>query len=122
MQVIGAPIAAGLMMMDGLRGIRGWKWLFLIEGAITVLFGILFFVSALFSGRPLPYAYCMLCCGKRCSLRPHLAMVMKCDGKWLFQIEGATIILFGMLFIVSALLIKVIFSSYQPRAIDCHGL
>ncbi len=47
LQVIGAPIAAGLMMMDGLRGIRGWKWLFLIEGVITVLFGILFYVSTL---------------------------------------------------------------------------
>lgn len=75
MQVIGAPIAAGLMMMDGLRGIRGWRWLFLIEGAITVLFGILFFVSALSSGRPLPCAHCMLCGGKWRPLRPPLAMV-----------------------------------------------
>lgn len=61
--MIGAPIAAGLMMMDGLRGIRGWKWLFLIEGAITVFFGILFFVSALFSGCSWPCAHCMICDG-----------------------------------------------------------
>ena len=73
--MIGAPIAAGLMMMDGLRGIRGWRWLFLIEGAITVLFGILFFVSALFSGRPLACAHCMLCGGEWRPLRPPLAMV-----------------------------------------------
>ena len=76
MQVIGAPIAAGLMMMDGLRGIRGWKWLFLIEGAITVLFGILFFVSALPSGRSLPCAHCMMCAGQWGPLRPPLATVM----------------------------------------------
>ncbi len=44
-QVIGAPIGAALMLMDGLRGIRGWRWLFLIEGLITILFGIAFYVS-----------------------------------------------------------------------------
>lgn len=44
-QVIGAPIGAALMLMDGLRGIRGWKWLFLIEGLITMVFGIAFYVS-----------------------------------------------------------------------------
>ena len=26
LQVLGAPIGAGLIMMDGLRGIRGWRW------------------------------------------------------------------------------------------------
>ncbi|CAK0780076.1 hypothetical protein CVIRNUC_004930 [Coccomyxa viridis] len=42
-QVLGAPIGAGLIMMDGLRGIRGWRWLFLIEGLITIIFGIIFY-------------------------------------------------------------------------------
>ncbi|BDA49379.1 Putative tartrate transporter [Coccomyxa sp. Obi] len=42
-QVIGAPIGAALMLMDGLRGIRGWRWLFLIEGLITIVFGIAFY-------------------------------------------------------------------------------
>jgi MFS family permease len=44
-QVIGAPIGAALILMDGLRGIRGWRWLFMLEGIITVAFGILFYVS-----------------------------------------------------------------------------
>lgn len=44
-QVIGAPIGAALMLMDGLRDIRGWRWLFLIEGLITIVFGIAFYVS-----------------------------------------------------------------------------
>ncbi|CAL5226986.1 g9873 [Coccomyxa viridis] len=42
-QVIGAPIAAGLMLMDGIHGLRGWKWLFMLEGVATVLFGIVFY-------------------------------------------------------------------------------
>ncbi len=39
-QVIGAPLAAGLLFMDGVAGRRGWTWLFLIEGLITIVFGM----------------------------------------------------------------------------------
>ena len=47
-QVIGAPLAAGLLYMDGLGGLRGWQWLFIIEGLVTSIYGILLKV------RPLP--------------------------------------------------------------------
>lgn len=37
----GALIAAGILSnMDGMRGIRAWRWLFFIEGAITITVGI----------------------------------------------------------------------------------
>ena len=39
-QVIGAPLAAALLLMDGVGGRRGWTWLFLIEGLITMVFGV----------------------------------------------------------------------------------
>ena len=39
-QVIGAPLAAAILTMDGLGGLRGWQWLFLLEGGATVLFGV----------------------------------------------------------------------------------
>jgi MFS family permease len=38
-QVVGAPIAAVILAMDGTGGLRGWQWLFLLEGAVTVAFG-----------------------------------------------------------------------------------
>ncbi|KAL4428103.1 hypothetical protein ABPG75_002192 [Micractinium tetrahymenae] len=38
-QVLGAPLAAAILTMDGLAGLRGWQWLFLLEGAATVVFG-----------------------------------------------------------------------------------
>lgn len=38
-QVLGAPLAAAILAMDGLAGLRGWQWLFLLEGAATVVFG-----------------------------------------------------------------------------------
>ncbi|KAJ7643675.1 MFS general substrate transporter [Roridomyces roridus] len=37
----GALIAAGILSnMEGVRGIRAWRWLFFIEGAITITVGI----------------------------------------------------------------------------------
>jgi len=38
--VIGAPLAAGLLAMDGWLGIAGWQWLFIVEGVPTVLMGL----------------------------------------------------------------------------------
>lgn len=40
-QVIGAPLAAGILYMDGLGGLRGWQWLFILEGSVTAIYGIL---------------------------------------------------------------------------------
>ncbi|HEX7936968.1 MAG TPA: MFS transporter [Paraburkholderia sp.] len=37
---IGSPISALLLRMDGIAGLRGWHWLFLLEGIPTVLLGI----------------------------------------------------------------------------------
>lgn len=37
--VIGAPLSAALLGMDGILGLRGWQWLFVIEGAPAVLLG-----------------------------------------------------------------------------------
>eukprot|EP00884_Botryococcus_braunii_P015354 jgi/Botrbrau1/2501/Bobra.0226s0057.1 len=40
-QMLGAPLAAGLLMMDGRLGLRGWQWIFIIEGAITMAYSII---------------------------------------------------------------------------------
>ncbi|THV05376.1 MFS general substrate transporter [Dendrothele bispora CBS 962.96] len=41
-QGLGGLIAAGILSgMEGARGIRGWRWLFIIEGSITIAFGLL---------------------------------------------------------------------------------
>ncbi|KAK9816765.1 hypothetical protein WJX72_004884 [[Myrmecia] bisecta] len=39
-QVIGAPIAAGLLSLDGVFGLAGWQWLFVVEGMPTILLGL----------------------------------------------------------------------------------
>ena len=38
--VVGGPIAASLLSLDGTGGLHGWQWLFLCEGAPTMLAGI----------------------------------------------------------------------------------
>lgn len=35
-QCVGAAMAAGFLSMDGISGMRGWQWLFLIEGLLCV--------------------------------------------------------------------------------------
>lgn len=38
----GGLLASGLGSMDYMRGYRGWRWIFLIEGAATVVIGAIF--------------------------------------------------------------------------------
>ena len=38
--LIGSPISGALLRMDGIAGMAGWKWLFLIEGIPAVLMGL----------------------------------------------------------------------------------
>ena len=46
----GAPVATSLLELNGLFGIQGWKWMFLLEGIPTVILG--FFVLRLLTDRP----------------------------------------------------------------------
>jgi ACS family tartrate transporter-like MFS transporter len=38
--VFGGPIAGALLGMDGLSGLHGWQWLFLIEGLPAIFLGV----------------------------------------------------------------------------------
>jgi MFS transporter, ACS family, tartrate transporter len=40
LQMLGAPLAAGILLMNDIRGLRGWQWIFLIEGSTTVGFAL----------------------------------------------------------------------------------
>jgi len=38
--IIGSPVGGALMELHGLAGLRGWQWMFLVEGLVTVLIGV----------------------------------------------------------------------------------
>jgi MFS family permease len=38
---IGSPVGGALMELDGRAGLHGWQWLFLVEGLVTILVGVL---------------------------------------------------------------------------------
>lgn len=48
--IVGGPLAAQLMKLNGLWGLRGWQWLFLLEGIPSFLMG--FVVLAYMTDRP----------------------------------------------------------------------
>ncbi len=48
--IIGGPISGALLGLDGALGLRGWQWLFLLEGIPSVLVGLL--VLAVLPDRP----------------------------------------------------------------------
>ncbi len=39
--VIGGPLSGALLQMDGFFGLKGWHWLFIVEGVPAVLLGLL---------------------------------------------------------------------------------
>jgi len=39
--VVGGPVGGALMELDSALGLHGWQWMFLIEGIVTVLVGVL---------------------------------------------------------------------------------
>jgi ACS family tartrate transporter-like MFS transporter len=41
--MIGSPISGALMSLEGFAHLHGWQWLFLVEGAPTVLLGVVSF-------------------------------------------------------------------------------
>jgi MFS family permease len=48
--ILGSPAGGALMTLDGVGGLHGWQWMFLVEGLVTVLVGV--FVWLVLPSRP----------------------------------------------------------------------
>jgi ACS family tartrate transporter-like MFS transporter len=48
--IVGSPISGAILGLNGIGGLAGWQWLFLLEGIPAVLFGLI--VLALLPNRP----------------------------------------------------------------------
>src|SRR5205809_43153 len=42
--LIGGPLSGALLTLNGLFGVAGWQWLFLVEGVPAILLGIIVFI------------------------------------------------------------------------------
>ncbi len=42
--ILGPPVSAGILTFDGVLALRGWQWMFLLQGGATVVAGILAYV------------------------------------------------------------------------------
>ena len=61
--VVGLPISAVLLHLDGELGLRGWQWLFLVEGLPAVLLSGVVFLGGFFSHRLWIYALALFVTG-----------------------------------------------------------
>jgi ACS family tartrate transporter-like MFS transporter len=52
---IGSPISAHILLLDRVANLRGWQWLFLLEGAPAVLLGVLAWFILADSPRVVPW-------------------------------------------------------------------
>jgi ACS family tartrate transporter-like MFS transporter len=48
--ILGAPLSEALLTLDGVFGMAGWQWLFLVEGSPAVVLGVL--ALKVFTNRP----------------------------------------------------------------------
>ena len=48
--IIGGPLSAGLLMLDGWLGIAGWQWIFLVEGVPAIILAV--FCTMIIDDRP----------------------------------------------------------------------
>ncbi|QMI03938.1 MFS transporter [Citrobacter sp. RHB25-C09] len=48
--ILGAPLGGALLMLDGLGGLHGWQWMFIVEGVPAIL--LAFYVYAVLPDRP----------------------------------------------------------------------
>ncbi|KAI9665350.1 MAG: hypothetical protein M1831_001787 [Alyxoria varia] len=70
--IIGAFLAYGLLRLDGVNGVSGWRWLFAVEGLITGTIGI----ATYFYLPPSPTQTASICRGKNGWFSEHEEKIM----------------------------------------------
>ncbi len=120
--VIGAPVSAAILGMDGIGGLKGWQWLFWIDGALTVGWGCRRLVVARRRSRHGTLAEPKRSAMADAGFQPESARSARIDGRAFARllIDRRIWLLIGIYFGVVAGLFGVAF--WLPQVVKAFGL
>jgi MFS family permease len=120
--VLGSPLSASLLLTDGWLGMRGWHWLFVIEGLPAVLMGI---GCALVLPRSIPAAR-FLDAGEKTWLEAEIAGKMQestiAGSLSFWQVMGNKYVLLLTLVYIGGTSVTNALSLWQPQIIKTYNL
>ena len=119
---LGSPISAALLGLDGWLGIRGWQWMFIIEGIPAVLLGLL--CLAVLTDRPAQARW--LPADEREWLQQHLegdgqVRSRRVEGS-LWQVLWSRDVLILSLVLAGSTAVSSGLQLWQPQIIQSYGL
>lgn len=99
--IIGNPIGGALMKMDGIGGLHGWQWMFLLEGLPSVIVGVILWFKL--PERPRDARW--LTTAQAASLETHAALPgadsHRYAGHWANALKRPTTILIGLIYFLN---------------------
>lgn len=100
--VIGNPIGGALMKMNGIAGLHGWQWMFLLEGLPSIIVGVILW----FKLPERPRDACWLTKAEADSLEAHVLLLGHADshgysGHWAKALKRPTTILIGLIYFLN---------------------
>ncbi|CAI8862387.1 MFS transporter [Pseudomonas sp. IT-P171] len=100
--VIGNPIGGALMKMDGIGGLHGWQWMFLLEGLPSIIVGVILWFKL--PERPRDARW--LTKAEAESLEAHALLPGHADshefsGHWVKALKRPTTILIGLIYFLN---------------------
>lgn len=100
--VIGNPIGGALMKMNGIAGLHGWQWMFLLEGLPSIIVGVILWFKL--PERPRDARW--LTKAEADSLEAHVLLLGHADshgysGHWAKALKRPTTILIGLIYFLN---------------------
>lgn len=100
--VIGNPIGGALMKMDGIGGLHGWQWMFLLEGLPSIILGVILWFKL--PERPRDARWLNKAEAESLeahALLPEHAIPHDYSGHWVQALKRPTTILIGLIYFLN---------------------
>jgi MFS transporter, ACS family, tartrate transporter len=114
----GAPLSAQLLQLDGALGLRGWQWLYLVQGTPAVLFGLLSLL--VLEDRPADARW--LDATQRQWLLPQLAAPQLAGRRSAWRLFGQPKVRVAALMCAGSAGVSQCLANWQPQIVKSFGL